>query len=144
MTIPTDRDRIDAIARFCGIEDMARGQVSLGGSSARTPLPLSDDFVNTSFSFKNAGGTWLVAEIGTAKVFRGSISGASVAKVTSGSGTWDVPIGWDSGNGNISVVHKPRGSWDFANATISSLIIENRTSDPGSPVSGQIWLRTDL
>ena len=25
-----------------------------------------------------------------------------------------------------------------------TLIIENRTSDPASPVSGQIWLRTDL
>jgi hypothetical protein len=26
----------------------------------------------------------------------------------------------------------------------AGLIIENRTSDPGSPVTGQIWLRTDL
>jgi hypothetical protein len=23
-------------------------------------------------------------------------------------------------------------------------IVENRTSDPGSPVPGQIWIRTDL
>lgn len=28
--------------------------------------------------------------------------------------------------------------------TYSSLIIENRTSDPGAPASGQLWLRTDL
>lgn len=28
--------------------------------------------------------------------------------------------------------------------TWSPLIIENRTSDPGSPVTGQVWLRTDL
>lgn len=28
--------------------------------------------------------------------------------------------------------------------TFGPLIIENRTSDPGSPVSGQLWLRTDL
>lgn len=26
----------------------------------------------------------------------------------------------------------------------TALVIETRTSDPGSPVSGQIWLRTDL
>lgn len=26
----------------------------------------------------------------------------------------------------------------------SRLIIENRTDDPASPVTGQIWLRTDL
>ena len=25
-----------------------------------------------------------------------------------------------------------------------TLVIENRTSDPGAPVSGQLWLRTDL
>lgn len=25
-----------------------------------------------------------------------------------------------------------------------SMVIENRTSDPSSPVEGQIWLRTDL
>lgn len=24
------------------------------------------------------------------------------------------------------------------------LVIENRTSDPGTPANGQIWLRTDL
>jgi hypothetical protein len=27
---------------------------------------------------------------------------------------------------------------------ILNLVIENRTSDPGSPVTGQVWLRTDL
>lgn len=28
--------------------------------------------------------------------------------------------------------------------TVSTLAIENRTSDPGSPATGRIWLRTDL
>jgi hypothetical protein len=28
--------------------------------------------------------------------------------------------------------------------TVVSLTIENRTSDPGSPAAGRIWLRTDL
>lgn len=31
-----------------------------------------------------------------------------------------------------------------ANALGASFVIENRTSDPGSPATGQIWLRTDL
>jgi hypothetical protein len=31
-----------------------------------------------------------------------------------------------------------------ANADGTNFVIENRTSDPGSPVTGQIWLRTDL
>lgn len=28
--------------------------------------------------------------------------------------------------------------------TWSALVVENRTSDPGAPVGGQLWLRTDL
>lgn len=28
--------------------------------------------------------------------------------------------------------------------TITGSLVEARTSDPGSPVDGQIWLRTDL
>lgn len=38
----------------------------------------------------------------------------------------------------------PDGSVNFAQQQAVSFVIENRTSDPGSPVAGQIWLRTDL
>jgi hypothetical protein len=38
----------------------------------------------------------------------------------------------------------PDGPVNFAQQEATSLIIENRTSDPSSPVEGQIWLRTDL
>ena len=31
-----------------------------------------------------------------------------------------------------------------ANAAGTNFVIENRTSDPGTPSTGQIWLRTDL
>jgi hypothetical protein len=31
-----------------------------------------------------------------------------------------------------------------ANSNGTNFVIENRTSDPGSPATGQIWLRTDL
>ncbi len=36
------------------------------------------------------------------------------------------------------------GPVDFAKNQATALVIENRTSDPGTPVDGQIWLRTDL
>ncbi len=36
------------------------------------------------------------------------------------------------------------GPVDFAKQQATALVIENRTSDPGTPVNGQIWLRTDL
>jgi hypothetical protein len=35
-------------------------------------------------------------------------------------------------------------SYWLANAGVAGLVIENRTSDPASPVVGQMWLRTDL
>jgi hypothetical protein len=38
----------------------------------------------------------------------------------------------------------PVASLDFAQQQTLQFVIENRTSDPGSPVTGQIWLRTDL
>lgn len=38
----------------------------------------------------------------------------------------------------------PATSVDFAQQQALQFVIENRTSDPGSPVAGQLWLRTDL
>lgn len=38
----------------------------------------------------------------------------------------------------------PVASMDFAQQQTLQFVIENRTSDPGAPVSGQVWLRTDL
>lgn len=38
----------------------------------------------------------------------------------------------------------PTASVDFLQQQALQFTIENRTSDPGSPVAGQIWLRTDL
>jgi len=38
----------------------------------------------------------------------------------------------------------PVASLDFAQQQTLQFVIENRTSDPGSPATGQIWLRTDL
>jgi hypothetical protein len=36
------------------------------------------------------------------------------------------------------------GNVDFAKHQALGLVIENRTSDPTTPVTGQIWFRTDL
>ena len=38
----------------------------------------------------------------------------------------------------------PDGNVNFNQKQAITLVIETRTSDPGSPVDGQIWLRTDL
>lgn len=44
----------------------------------------------------------------------------------------------------LDAVPAPVASVDFVQQQALQFVIENRTSDPGSPVAGQIWLRTDL
>lgn len=38
----------------------------------------------------------------------------------------------------------PIAAINFNGQQAQSFVIENRTSDPGSPATGQMWLRTDL
>jgi hypothetical protein len=38
----------------------------------------------------------------------------------------------------------PTAAVDFAGQEATSFRLENRTSTPGSPAVGQMWLRTDL
>lgn len=44
----------------------------------------------------------------------------------------------------LNEVGAPEAAVDFAQEQALQFVIENRTSDPVSPVTGQIWLRTDL
>lgn len=44
----------------------------------------------------------------------------------------------------LDSIDAPVASVDFADQQALSFRIENRTSDPGTPTEGQIWLRTDL
>lgn len=44
----------------------------------------------------------------------------------------------------LSGLADPDASIEFANQQALQFVIENRISDPDSPVDGRIWLRTDL
>ncbi len=44
----------------------------------------------------------------------------------------------------LDAVPAPVASVDFVQQQALQFRIENRTSDPGSPAVGEIWLRTDL
>jgi hypothetical protein len=44
----------------------------------------------------------------------------------------------------LNEIDSPTGSVNFNDQQATSFRIENRTSDPVSPTTGQIWLRTDL
>ena len=48
------------------------------------------------------------------------------------------------GNPKLNACNAPDGAVNFNKKQAVALVIENRTSDPPSPVNGQIWLRTDL
>ena len=44
----------------------------------------------------------------------------------------------------LNEFQNPDGSGEFNQEQALQVVVENRTSDPGTPVDGQIWLRTDL
>jgi len=44
----------------------------------------------------------------------------------------------------LSELQNPDGAVEFNKQQATQLAVENRTSDPGTPATGQIWLRTDL
>lgn len=44
----------------------------------------------------------------------------------------------------LNELQNPDGSIVFSEQQALELAVENRTSDPATPVDGQLWLRTDL
>ena len=44
----------------------------------------------------------------------------------------------------LNALDVPDGAVDFNKQQATGLVIENRTTEPDTPVDGQIWLRTDL
>ena len=44
----------------------------------------------------------------------------------------------------LNACDAPDGAVSFSKQQATSFVIENRTSEPDTPVAGQIWLRTDL
>ena len=75
-----------------------------------------------------------------------------VAALAGKSDTGHVHAGTDITSGTVAAARLPTldaitapvAAVNFAQQQATSFVIENRTSDPGSPVAGQIWLRTDL
>lgn len=82
-------------------------------------------------------------DLATGKLLQNSVVLVSDTGVMTG-GTWQgvrlagayAPV--------LSDVEAPTASVNFAQQQATSFVIENRTSDPTSPVVGQLWLRTDL
>lgn len=93
-----------------------------------------------------------VSGLGTLATQNGTFSGTS-----SGTNTGDQTItltGPVTGSGTgsfattiaatLDTIPAPVASVGFNDQQATSFRVENRTSDPGSPTTGQLWLRTDL
>jgi len=71
-------------------------------------------------------------------------SGRRITEQTNSGGTSTfVPVP-NAPVSSLDRVPPPLASVDFNQQQAAQFCIENRTSDPGSPAVGQIWLRTDL
>jgi hypothetical protein len=82
-----------------------------------------------------------------------------VVKVTNGTGVLSTAVAdtdyaaathatrHKNGGADEILLHElgePTSSVEFAQQQGLQFVVENRTSDPGSPVTGQLWIRTDL
>ncbi len=88
------------------------------------PTPSTSDFPSgKAFGVKDGSGNWYVvdADATSFRIFRASLSGSVLSKVSSGSGSVDLKVGAVAGNGNVTVTHKPQGNWDFGSATVTGL-----------------------
>lgn len=88
------------------------------------PTPSASDFPSgKAFGVKDGSANWYVidADATSFRIFRASLSGSTLSKVSSGSGALACKIGAIAGNANITVTIRPQGEWDFSDATVTGI-----------------------
>jgi hypothetical protein len=122
------------------------GNVGIGRTNPATALDVNGTVTAASFSGSGAGLTSLNAVAKTGDTMTGPLN-LPANGLTAG-GNELVLAG-----GNVGIGTNNPQSTLHVNGTVTAngiikalggLVIENRTSDPASPATGQIWLRTDL
>lgn len=125
----------------------AADKVTLDGLAAESGVP-SSRLVSASTGLTGGGDLsadrLFACDFGTAagKVCQGNDSRLSDARTPLAHAAAHKTGGSDALKLNELAV--PTASVDFSGQQATSFRIENRTTDPTSPTTGQIWLRTDL
>lgn len=101
------------------------------GASYTLTLPDTDGGVNELLQTNGSGVLSWVAPGGVSDGDKGDIT------VSGGGTVWDLDLTLDQ-------IALATASVDFNSQQATNFRFENRTSDPGSPTVGQVWLRTDL
>lgn len=115
--------------------EVGAGELAVGGGFLRDTVTSNHLGTTAKVDFDVGRHLLLIDEVDSGG---GASDGDKGDIVVSGGGaTWTL-------DKTLDAIDAPVAAVDFAQQQAVQLVIENRTSDPGSPVEGQIWLRTDL
>ena len=136
-----------------GVLPDANSPSKLKADASDTTPQYLDGLIDTGVFQVSAGDLLQLANggVGTEKLVGGAASpGNNKAYGTNSSGTKGFYDSVDLATNQILTGEKTLnnlklgGNANCNQKQLVSAVVENRTSDPGSPVNGQIWIRTDL
>lgn len=143
-----------------GALSYSNGNVGIGTTDPGAPLEIEKALASALLILEkpdSSGGDWMTIQRSGTKIYNFGYPGTSQPNTgifeiyDAGTKKIQLYAGGDSyfnaGNVGIGTTSPGTNRLEVVGGPIKAtggLIIETRTSDPASPVSGQIWLRTDL
>lgn len=114
--------------------EVGTGQLAVGGALMRNTVTDNHLSSTAKVDFDQGRHVVLVQEQAAGGVSDGDKGDITVS---GGGAAWSLDL-------NLATIDAPTTAVNFAQQQSQQFRIENRTSDPGAPLDGEIWLRTDL